>query len=170
MPKVFVIAAITSNYAIGKDNKLVAPIKADMDHFVSHTTGPDKLVISGRLNYESFPKRPLPGRINGVVTRDQNYPVVEGMYIAPSLEEALKIAYVTANEIYIIGGGQIYKEAMESPDMVDELIITHIDKVVEDADVFFPAIDPEIWVEAERSEVFTTIKGTKYYFARYVRK
>ncbi len=170
MSKVIVIAAITTNYAIGKNNDLVVKIKADMEHFVKHTSGPSKLVITGRLNYESFPKRPLPGRINGVVTRDKNYPVVEGMYTAHSLEEALKIAYVTASEIYIIGGGQIYKEAMESPDMVDELIITHIDKVVEDADVFFPAIDPAVWMEVERSETYSTIKGTEYYFARYVRK
>ena len=170
MTKVIVIAAITSNYAIGKDNKLVAPIKKDMDHFVEKTSGPDKLVISGRLNYESFPKRPLPNRINIVVTRDPNYPVVDGMFVAPSLDEAVKMAYTMATEIYIIGGGQIYKESMDSPDMVDELIITHIDKVVEDADVFFPAIDPAIWMEVERSEVFITAKGTEYYFARYVRR
>lgn len=172
MSKVIEIAAITTNNAIGKNNDLVVKIKADMDHFVQHTAGPGKVLIAGRLTYESFPVRPLPNReATIVVTRDQNYPIVEGMFTAPSLEEAVKMAYVIATDnIYIIGGGAIYAEGLASKDMVDELIITHIDKVVEDADTFFPAIDPEIWVEVERSEIYTTAKGTQYYFARYERR
>jgi dihydrofolate reductase len=172
MSKVIVIAAITVNYAIGKNNDLVVKIKKDMEHFVEETSGPDKIIIAGKLTYESFPVRPLPNReANIVVTRNTTYPIVDGMFTAPSLEEAVKMAYVTATgDIYIIGGGVIYKQALESKDMVDELIITHIDKVVEDADVFFPAIDPSIWVEVERSETYSTLKGTEYYFARYIRK
>ena len=170
MIRTFIIAAITSNYAIGKNNDLVVKIKADMDHFIAETTLPETVLVTGRLNYETFPVRPLPGRITIVITRDKNYLIADGMYTAPNLDEAIKMAHTLGVNIAIIGGGQIYKQALESKDMVDELIITHIDKVVEDADVFFPVIDPEIWMEVERSEIFTTVKGTSYYFARYVRK
>lgn len=131
--KVNIIAAIASgNRALGKDNKLIYKIHEDLQRFRKLTSGHP--IIMGRKTFESIGK-PLPNRTNIVVTRDENYNV-EGVIVVHSLEEALRAAQGKAgdSEIFVIGGGQIYQEAIE---MADKLYLT----VVEgnpDADTFFP--------------------------------
>src|SRR5688572_1383436 len=107
------IVAIAENNAIGKDNKLLWHLPADMKFFKEQTTG--HTIVTGRKNYESIPEkfRPLPNRTNIVVTRDQNYPSL-GAIVASSLEDAIGKAKKNGTEkCFIIGGGQIYKESLE---------------------------------------------------------
>jgi dihydrofolate reductase len=171
MGKVIVIAAITTNHAIGKNNYLVVKIKADMTQFKSKTIGNgNNVVIMGRKNLDSMQGKLLPNRKNIIITRDKAL-TVQGAYVAHSLEEALTLAKsLSPDEIYIIGGGEIYKQALASSIMIDELDITHINKHIGDADVFFPYIDEEVWTKSSCSEVYFTEKGTQYYFAKYEKK
>ena len=133
-----IIAAITDNNALGKDNKLLFRLKKDMAHFKNITT--DNVVIMGRKTYESIGK-PLSNRINVVLSRNNNLKN-DNISIFNDLKSAIdemKIFY-PEKDIFIIGGGQIYKQAIEE-NLVDKLIITKVKKVVDDADTFFPDID-----------------------------
>jgi len=138
-----IIVAIAQNNAIGKDNNLLWHLPADMKFFKEQTTG--HTIITGRKNYESIPEkfRPLPNRTNIVVTRDKNYSA-PGAIVVNSLEEAIEKAKNSGTEkCFIIGGGQIYKECLEK-NLVDEMIITHVETKLE-ADTFFPDIELEKW-------------------------
>lgn len=130
-PKISIICCIGKNLAIGKNNKLLWNIPEDLQHFRKITAG--HVVIMGRKTYESI-GRPLPNRLNIVLTHDP-FKVTEGVLFASSLEEALKMASENEKqEIFIIGGGQIYKEAMP---LVDKLYLTIVDDSPE-ADTYFP--------------------------------
>lgn len=131
-----IIVAITENNAIGKDNKLLFSLKKDLQNFREVTTG--QIVIMGRKTFESIGK-PLPNRVNAVITREKQ---IDGVKIYTSLEEAIKTLNdeYPDKEIFIIGGGQIYKEALDN-DLVDTLYMTKIKKEVLDADTYFPSID-----------------------------
>ncbi len=145
--QITLIAAISSNNAIGKDNNLLWHLPADMKFFKEQTTGFP--IITGRKNYESIPEkfRPLPNRTNIVVSRDSNYNA-PGAIVVNSLEKALDTARKTGQEkCFIIGGGQIYKEALEK-NRADELLITHVDAKFE-ADTFFPEIKADAWNKTE---------------------
>ena len=136
------IVAISKNRAIGKDNDLIWHLPADMRFFSDTTKG--TIVLMGRKNWESIPEkyRPLPNRLNIVVTRDTSFSD-EGCEIFNSIEEAL-IAYSTdERDLYIIGGGQIYKYCLDQ-NLVDEMLITQIDETFE-ADTFFPDISDSEW-------------------------
>ena len=102
------IAAVDQNWAIGRNGKLLAHIPADLRYFREVTGG--KVVVMGRKTLESFPQgRPLPNRINVVLTRDAGYDC-EGVLVVHSMEEALEIISGDAPEdVFIIGGGQIYR-------------------------------------------------------------
>lgn len=129
------IVAVAENNAIGKDNNLLWHLPADMKFFREKTMG--HCVITGRKNYESIPEkfRPLPGRTNIVLTRDQQYPG-EGIVLKSSLEEAIRYAQDKGEEeLFIIGGGQIYKEAINKK-LADRIYLTKV-KVNPDADTFF---------------------------------
>ncbi len=131
-----IIVAITENNAIGKDNKLLFRLKKDLQNFKEVTTG--QIVVMGRKTFESIGK-PLPNRVNAVITSNK---VIEGVKVYSSLTNAiekLKMEF-PEKEIFIIGGGQIYKEALNN-DLVDTLYITKIKKEVLDADTYFPEID-----------------------------
>lgn len=131
-----IIVAVSENDAIGKDNKLLFHLKEDMRNFKRLTTS--NVVIMGRKTYESIGK-PLKDRINIIVSRSDNKD--EGKLIwVHSLEEAMKKAKEYEKDIYIIGGGSIYKEALEK-DIVDKIYLTRIKKRVNDADTFFPRLD-----------------------------
>lgn len=131
-----IIVAVSENDAIGKDNKLLFHLKEDMQNFKRLTTS--NVVIMGRKTYESIGK-PLKDRINIVISRSDNKD--EGNLIwVRSLEEAMKKAKEYEKDIYIIGGGSIYKEALEK-DIVDKIYLTRIKKRVNDADTFFPRLD-----------------------------
>lgn len=136
------IAAIGKNNEIGKNNTLLWNLPADMKHFRDTTRG--HAVIMGRKTFESI-GRPLPDRQNIVITRDTNWHA-DGVTIVYSLDEALKLFKDVSEEVFVIGGAQIYTEAMCHADRLD---ITHIDKIF-DADTFFPSIDKTLWHEVSR--------------------
>ncbi len=138
------IAVIGKNNELGKDNTLLWSMPADMKHFKETTTG--HTVIMGRKTFESIGK-PLPNRKNIVITRDKTY-LCDGVDVAHSPEEAIK---KTGNEeeIFVIGGAEIYKQIMP---IADKLYITHVDAEDKDADAFFPEIIPIVWNEVSREE------------------
>ena len=165
-----IIVAIADNNAIGKDNALLWHISDDLKFFKRTTMGCP--VIMGRKTFESI-GRPLPKRLNIVISRGFEAP--EGVVVVSSLEDAYKAASsVMSGEVetsparcFVMGGGQIYAQAL--PDM-DRLIITHVHTVIEDADTFFPAIDPAIWKVASRSELHTDPETCyTYEFVEYIR-
>ncbi len=132
MPKISLIAAIASeNRALGKGNRLIYRITEDLERFKKITLGHP--VIMGRKTFESI-GHPLPNRTNIIITRDPNYTVL-GCIIVHSLEEALKVAgKKEPEEIFIIGGGQIYQESIN---LADRLYLTIVEDNPE-ADTFFP--------------------------------
>lgn len=149
--KTILIVATAQNNAIGKDNHLLWHLPADMKFFKEQTSG--HTIITGRKNYESIPEkfRPLPNRTNIVVTRDKNY-LATGAMVVNSLEEAIEKAKNSgAEKCFIIGGGQIYKECLEK-NLVDEMLITHVE-TNPDADTFFPGIEFEKWTKELISEI-----------------
>lgn len=142
------IAAVADNGVIGRDNDLPWQLPDDMAFFKRMTLGHP--IITGRRNYESVPPkyRPLRGRLNIVITRDPAYEA-PGAIVVTSLEAALERAKEEqSEEVFIIGGGQIFREALEK-DLVDRLYLTHVHADVE-GDAHFPRIDPSDWQEQRR--------------------
>lgn len=152
--KISLIAALASgNRALGKDNDLIYKIPADLKRFKELTSG--HAIIMGRKTFESI-GHPLPNRKNIVITRDQGFKA-EGTIVVHSLDEALKSTQGD-DEVFIIGGGQIYKEAMS---LADKLYLTIVDGNPE-ADTFFPDYSDfkkVIWQSEEKEE-----NGLKYKF------
>lgn len=138
------IAAIGKNNELGKGNALLFNLPADMKYFRETTSGHG--VIMGRKTFESI-GRPLPKRRNIVITRDKNYKK-EGIEIAHSLEEAVKL-FDRKEEVFIIGGAEIYKQGIE---IADKLYITHVNGGDKNADAFFPEIIPILWNEVSHDE------------------
>lgn len=141
--KVIIIAAVAENGAIGKDNDLIWHLPDDLRFF--KTTTSDKPVVMGRKNYDSIPEkyRPLPHRKNIIVTRKKDFEA-PGCEVVQSIEEALKNEK-NQNEVFIIGGGQIYQLALDH-DLVDQMYITQVHHSFE-ADAFFPEFDKSKWKE-----------------------
>ena len=158
-----IIVAISDNNAIGKDNALLWHISEDLRFFRRTTLGSP--VIMGRKTFESIGKA-LPSRVNIVISR--GFSTAEEVAVCSSLEDAFKVAEETNLEkCFVIGGGQIYSQALP---LVDKLVVTHVHTVIEDADTFFPAIDPAIWQVAQRSELFTDEEtGYTFEFVEYQR-
>lgn len=130
-PLISIIAAIGENKELGKDNKLLWNIPEDLKRFKELTT--NHPVIMGRKTFESIGK-PLPNRTNIVITRDKNFQV-KNCLVVHSLEEAIELAKIKDNEeIFIIGGGQIYQQAIN---LADKLYLTIV-KGNFGADTFFP--------------------------------
>ncbi|SHK04235.1 dihydrofolate reductase [Epilithonimonas mollis] len=132
-----IVAAIGHNNALGKDNQLLWRLPKDLKHFKTVTE--NHPVIMGRKTYESIGKA-LPNRTNIVVSRKQNW-FQEGILIVSTLKEALKFAKKIHENVFVIGGGEIYKQTI---DAADRLEITQVEGNFE-ADTFFPKIDPKIW-------------------------
>lgn len=144
--KTSIIVAVSENNVIGRDNKLIWKLPNDMKFFKEKTSG--HCIITGRKNYESIPEkfRPLPNRSNIVITRQKNYEA-PGAIIFDSIDKALlEVRKSIDSEIFIIGGGEIYKQSMH---LVDRLYVTKIHHPF-DGDVFFPEIDSKIWKETAR--------------------
>ena len=159
-----VIVAVDKNWAIGKDNKLLANIPEDMKFFRETTTG--GVVVMGRKTLESFPNgKPLPKRTNIVLTNNQDYKV-EGAIIVHSVDEALEKAKAAGGEIYVIGGENVYRQFLP---LCDEALITRIDHSYE-ADAFFPNLDedPE-WELVDESDEETCFDIT-FTYCTYKRK
>ena len=145
--KVSLIVAVSQNGVIGKDNDLIWHLPKDMNFFKSTTLGHH--VIMGRRNFESIPHRfrPLPNRTNIVVTRQAGY-FSKGCITVNSVEDGLKIAQQNGEkEPFIIGGGQIYKIALER-DLVDKIYLTKVHCDFK-GDTFFPELGTN-WQETQR--------------------
>ena len=146
-----IYVAIAENGVIGSKGGLPWRLSTDLKRFKTDTMG--KPIVMGRKTWESFPKRPLPGRLNIVVTRDKTYRA-EGAEVAPSLQDAIALARIRArcmapaDEICVIGGGEIYAQALP---LADRLHVTHVLAKV-DGDTVFPPIDPEIWYLASAED------------------
>lgn len=139
-----IIVAIAEDNAIGNKNGLLWHLPGDLKRFKVLTLG--NTIIMGKKTWESLPRRPLPGRKNIIITDDHS-DSFEGGIAAFSIEDAISKCAIT-DEIFIIGGGSIYRQFMP---VADRLYITHIHKKAE-ADTWFPVIDPEIWEPVEIEE------------------
>lgn len=130
--EIAIIAAISTNMVIGRDNKIPWHISEDLIRFKALTIGHP--IIMGRKTFESIGK-PLPKRANIVITRDKDYSA-PGINVAHSIDEAIETARAKegSEEIFIIGGGQIYNQSMN---LADRLYLTVVDEEIE-GDVFFP--------------------------------
>lgn len=149
--KLSIIAGIGKNNELGKNNTLLWHLPADLVYFKKITTG--HTVVMGRKTFESI-GRPLPNRRNIVITSDKNYKKEEkekiGIEISSLLENAISLSRSDLDsEIFIIGGAQIYEQAMN---YADKLYITHIEAEDENANTFFPVIDKNIWREISRED------------------
>jgi dihydrofolate reductase len=158
------IVAADRHWGIGQNNKLLVSIPADMKFFREMTTG--KVVVMGRKTLESFPNGlPLMNRTNVILTRNQNYRVRNGC-ICHSLEETLEtLKQYLDEDIYVIGGEEIYRQFLPYCDTVH---VTQIDHVYQ-ADAFFPNLDEmEEWHIAADSDEQTYF-DLEYRFLRYER-
>lgn len=158
------IVAVDKNWGIGKNNKLLTSIPADMKFFVSKTTG--NVVVMGRKTLESFPnKKPLKNRVNIVLTRNPDYQV-EGAIVVRSDEELrAELAKYDSEKIFVIGGESIYKKMLN---MCDVAYVTKMDYAY-DADAHFPNLDEmDNWELAEVGEEETYF-DLEYAFCTYRR-
>ncbi|MBR0297069.1 MAG: dihydrofolate reductase [Paludibacteraceae bacterium] len=159
-----IIVAISENYAIGKKGDLLCHLPEDLKHFKAITSG--STVIMGERTFYSLPKHPLPNRRNIVIT-DQAGKTFEGAEAAYSIEDAVRLVQ-NDEEAFIIGGGMVYRQFMT---IADKLYITHIHHSWEDADTFFPVIEPNIWRKVSEEPHFADEKNPfDYTFTEYVRK
>lgn len=148
--KTAMIVARARNGVIGRDGDLPWRLSGDLKHFKKTTLG--KPIIMGRATWESFPKRPLPGRENIVLSRDWNY-AAPGGRVYSSLPPAISAAKAMAardgvDEVFIVGGGAIYEAALP---ITDRLYLTEVD-AAPDGHVYFPELDMANWKEVSRTE------------------
>jgi dihydrofolate reductase len=131
------IVAMGKNREIGKENQLLWHLPKDLKHFKELTSGYP--IIMGRKTYESIGK-PLPNRTNIVISRKNDW-FEEGILIVGSIKEAVKFAKKIDEEVFIIGGGNIYEQTI---DLADKLEVTLVDAEL-GADTFFPKINEKVW-------------------------
>ncbi|MGL5958606.1 MAG: dihydrofolate reductase [Phocaeicola sp.] len=157
------IVAVAANQAIGFKNKLIYWLPNDLKQFKAITSG--HTIIMGRNTFLSLPKGALPNRRNIVLSQTEKQFV--GSEHFPSLDEALKRCK-EEEEVFIIGGAMLYQEALKK---ADRLYVTHIHHTPEEADTFFPEIDPNIWEEKSRDDHPMDDKHLyPYSFVRYERR
>jgi dihydrofolate reductase len=146
-PDIVLVVAVADNGVIGRDGAMPWHLPADLRHFKRLTTG--KPVIMGRKTFEAIGK-PLPGRHNIVLTRDRSW-AAEGVTVVPNLAEAIAAAGLDprarAGEIMVVGGAEIYAQAMPIATRV-ELTRIHVQP---DGDTRFPDLDPAQWREVART-------------------
>lgn len=159
---IIMIAAVAENNALGKNNNLLWHLPNDFKRFKEITSG--HYIIMGRKTFESFPK-PLPNRTHIIISRQKDFSK-EGCIVVQDLENALAVCPKN-EDIFVIGGGEIYKQFLPFADQLD---ITRVHNSF-DADVYFPEIDLEIWQLT--SDIFNQ-KDEKhlfdYSFQTFVRK
>lgn len=146
------IAAVAENNALGKNNDLLWHLPLDFKRFKEITSGHH--IIMGRKTFESFPK-PLPNRTHVIITRQKDFKH-DGCIVVQDIEKAIAVC-PKEDDLYIIGGGEIYKQFIH---LADQLDITRVHNSFE-ADVYFPEIDTEIWELT--SEIFNP-KDEKHLF------
>lgn len=166
--KTALIVAMDSDRGIGKNNDLMWHLPKDMKFFKDTTQG--QIVVMGRKNYDSIPEkyRPLPNRLNVVLTRNENFHAPNCL-VFHSLEECLAhFEGETERVVFIIGGGEIYRMALDSG-ILDEMYITHVHERY-DAETFFPNFEEVEWEnqvlfeqekDAQHEAVFTVKKYTR---------
>lgn len=148
---------MSSNRVIGVNNTLPWHISEDLKHFKSLTTG--HTIIMGRKTYESI-GRPLPNRRNIVISRNTEASY-EGAEVVHSIEDAFSICK-NDNEVFVIGGSNIYEQALS---LVDYIYITEIKKSFS-GDAFFPEINKKMWIESSRENHITN-DGLEFSFVKY---
>lgn len=157
-----IIAAASQNNALGKDNNLLWHLPEDFKRFKQITTG--HYIIMGRKTFESFPK-PLPNRTHIIITRQSEY-IAEGCIVVNSLEDAVKSAPKN-EEVFIIGGAQIYEQSLQFADKID---LTRVHAKL-DADAFFPDFDTSEWDLVFSEKHFKDDKHIyDYTFETYLKK
>ena len=162
-----IIACISqTNRAIGYQNRLLYHIKSDLTRFRELTTG--HAIIMGRKTYESLPNGALPHRRNIVVSRSMKE--MEGCEVYPNLDEALKAAEGKTEETFIIGGESIYRQSLPA---AHKLYLTVVDDAAinatpQQADAFFPEINPEEWELIEKE--MRNENGLSFSFLTYFKK
>lgn len=159
------IVAVDENWGIGFNGELLEKIPEDMEHFKELTT--DNIVVMGRKTWDSLPNPPLPDRLNIVLSR---------YYLTPACEHTLcmtleNLKYVIDNkdrfseDIFIIGGGQIYKELLP---FCDRVYVTKIFKSHDNVDTYFPTLEQKEWEITHQSEILT-YNNLQYQFLTYDR-
>ena len=157
-----IIVAVAANWAIGKENSLLWHISEDLKFFKRTTMGSP--IIMGYNTFLSLGGKPLPKRRNIVINRNEEDVAPEGVEFVESLLSAVKLVE-DEPQAFIIGGGKIYAAAL---DIVDQLYVTLVDTVVEDADTFFPDLTKSDWTRVEQSPWETDPNnGLKYCFTLY---
>ena len=160
--EVTIIAAVAENNALGKDNRLIWHIPEDLKRFKRLTSG--HAIIMGRKTFESLPKA-LPNRHNIVISRNKSY-TAEGASVCHNLEEAMALAK-NDSQPFIIGGGQIYEQAME---IAHKIELTRVHKDYE-ADTFFPFIDLNKWsIVSEESIENSNDEPSRFTYLTYIKK
>ncbi len=155
------VVARAENRVIGKNNQLIWRLPADLKFFKNLTTGHP--IIMGRKTFESIGK-PLPNRTNIIITRQEDFEA-EGCLVAHSLAEGLMMAQQMDSDIFVIGGAEIYKQAMF---LADTIYLTEVHQTF-DGDTFFPEIDTVLWQESSREE-FKADEKNAYDYAFVVLK
>ena len=160
-----IIVAADKNWGIGKDNKLLVSIPADMKFFRETTTG--NVVVMGRKTLESFPGGlPLKRRTNIVLTKDVNYQVKDAVLVH-SVEELLEeLKKYDSENVYVIGGDSVYRQLLPYCDIAH---VTKIDYAYE-ADSYFPNLDENPQWEVTASSEEQTYFDLEYTFVKYQRK
>jgi len=154
------IVAHDLNRVIGMDNKMPWHIPSELAYFKEKTMG--KAIVMGRNTFESI-GRPLPGRLNVVITRNLSYEP-EGVTVVHTIEDAIRVATEYHEDVMVIGGEQIFKEVLPYADL---LYVTLIEKKYQ-GDTFFPAYEND-WVINSSSETITTENGLNYTYLIYRR-
>lgn len=159
-----IIVAVAKNGAIGKNNDLLWHISDDLKRFKAITS--EHTVVMGKKTYESLPFKPLPKRENIVITRNKNIHF-EGCTMANSIEEIVTKYATSEEEIFVIGGANIYEQFLP---FANKLYITLVYKDF-DGDVFFPNIDESIWKISEKSGILHDEKSDlDYAFFTYLKQ
>ncbi|MDX5444151.1 MAG: dihydrofolate reductase [Hymenobacteraceae bacterium] len=151
-----IVVATAENNAIGKNNELLWHLPADLKHFKQLTTGHP--IIMGRKTFESIGK-PLPNRTSIIVTRQADYKQ-ENCVVVQDVKSALEKAQKLDEQVFIIGGGEIYKEMLP---FTDTIYLTKVHDTF-DADTFFPELNPDNWQETERED-FKPDEKNKYAYS-----
>jgi len=142
-PKISAIVAMSENHVIGDDNQLPWHLPADLKHFKTITSGHP--ILMGRKTYESI-GRPLPNRTNIIITRNASYEA-PGCIVVQSINEAVEsAASLGSNEIFIIGGAEVYKQLLPN---IERIYLTIVHDVF-DGDAFFPEFNANDWIEKEK--------------------
>ena len=160
-----IIVAADEKWGIGKNGDLLTPLPEDMKFFREKTR--DSVVILGRKTLESFPDgKPLKNRVNIVISRQENIPV-DGIIKVSSVEEAAEGAKkYEGKNVFVIGGGTIYRQMLK---YCDTAYITKIEKIFDDADTFIDNLDElDEWKIVEKSDI-KEYNGTKFSFVTYKR-